>query len=179
MNLNRTEVIRRWRMARKKQIQAICLWQMEDWVREGLIESEVFYVSINEPGHKSCLPDGSNVLMLHFDDLDSAIAGREDDFVLFDQSMAQKVLTFLGRVGSNRLVVHCHLGSSRSGAVACFAHELFGTDAEQFRKDHPLGLKPNRLVLGSLRDAARLPHRSLPDWCVYNDDEPIDSDSIF
>jgi predicted protein tyrosine phosphatase len=75
--------------------------------------------------------------------------------------------------------VHCHLGSSRSGALAYFAHELFGMKTEQLHKNHPLGLKPNPLVLRVLRDVAGMPHNSLPDWCVYNDDVAPDPDSIF
>lgn len=53
------------------------------------------------------------------------------------------------------LIVHCHAGISRSGAVGTFATELLGLNIQQFQKAHPW-IDPQPHVLNLLRVAAGL-----------------------
>lgn len=53
------------------------------------------------------------------------------------------------------LIVHCHAGISRSGAVGTFANELLGLNSEQFQKAHPW-IDPQPYVLNLLRVTAGL-----------------------
>ncbi len=139
-----------------QRIFAISLGEMERLVNRHGSKLRACVISINCPGAQAPLPaESDGVLVLHFDDIEAPIEGAEDRFVLFDRAMAERILSFLQNLAGRHLIVHCHAGVARSGAVALFAHELLGTDAEQFARDNP-SIAPNRLVLSMLRDLAGL-----------------------
>ncbi len=51
----------------------------------------------------------------------------------------------------NEIIVHCHMGKSRSGAVAQFIAERFWYDQDLLMKDNPQ-IEPNRTCLRLLRE---------------------------
>jgi predicted protein tyrosine phosphatase len=140
-----------------QRIFAISLAEMERLVDKRGPSLSAWVISINCPGSKSPLPDNcGNVLVLHFDDIEGPVEGAEDKFVLFDGALAVRILCFLQQFDGAVLIIHCHAGIARSGAVAVFAHELLGTDVAQFWQDNP-GISPNQHVLSVLREVSGLP----------------------
>lgn len=66
-------------------------------------------------------------------------------YTLFDDKMAKRTLEFLEKIHSDKdesvLVLHCHAGISRSGAIAYFASQKYKIDF------HDPNIYPNRWVL--------------------------------
>ena len=79
-----------------------------------------------------------DILSLQFDDItqrdynefESAYPEAVKKYILFGKEHAEKILDFLDKINTDEencaLVVHCHAGISRSGAVAVFAAKKYG-----------------------------------------------------
>jgi predicted protein tyrosine phosphatase len=126
----------------------------------------VWIISITSPycstSTNQCPPlvqDGEDRIALQFDDVDLDPPDPDlcdPDAVFFNREMAQKVVDFL-RVAnqgdtSDLLVVNCHMGVSRSGAVANFARSVFNIDFSDWRRLNPQVI-PNVLVSSLLFNA--------------------------
>ena len=61
-----------------------------------------------------------------------------NDAILFDRSHASQILAFLRKIQKEKedsvLVLHCHAGISRSGAIATFSCDYCGLDYNKFIK---------------------------------------------
>lgn len=109
-------------------------------------------VSIHDCSQKpASLQKGWNaVLRLSFHDTDVAKPGYD----LFSPEQAHQVMAFIEQhVDSERIVVHCNMGVSRSAAVAMFIAEqqernLFQQGRAFFHPDRPA--QYNRLVYSTL-----------------------------
>ena len=89
----------------------------------------------------------SDVLCLFFEDIESSYG---DDAHIFTEEHGIQVLKFLDRNASDdTIVVQCHAGISRSGAIGVFASRYFKLDEDTFKKDNPY-IYPNDLVYGVL-----------------------------
>lgn len=98
-----------------------------------------------------------NYISLQFTDITKEqyekepIEGR-NYWTLFDNKHAEKIITFLDAIHKDpkdaMLVVHCHAGVSRSGAIATFASEYLGVE---FYDPY---VKPNEWVLKLLNEVA-------------------------
>ncbi len=121
-----------------------------------------FVISICDPGEARPLPGAhANLLNLTFCDIapDDIPASERQRFPSMSQQDAVDVVNTLKRWHGSQLhgnlIVQCHAGISRSGAVGTFATELLELDGERFRKEHPW-VDPQPYVLNLLRVAAGL-----------------------
>jgi predicted protein tyrosine phosphatase len=102
--------------------------------------------------------DAVDRIALVFDDIEPHVdratgveLGRDEGFVYFDEVMAEKVCAFIRRAHeedaarADLLLVNCHAGVSRSGAIADFARAVVEVDYEEFRRSNPQ-IVPNVLV---------------------------------
>lgn len=98
-------------------------------------------------------------IALQFDDVE--IRNDRDEKLdptqtYFNDDMAEKVCRFIHRAhfknpgGNDLLVVNCHMGISRSGAVSDFARSTFGLDFGKWKWMNPAA-NPNSLVLELLK----------------------------
>lgn len=94
--------------------------------------------------------DGDDRLALAFDDIEPRVdrasgdpLARDPRFVYFDDDMARRVCAFIARAHRRDpdrralLLVNCHAGVSRSGAIADFARAVVGVDYSDFRRLNP------------------------------------------
>ena len=101
--------------------------------------------------------DGENILKLRFDD---AVDDPDHTLVLFDAEIAEKIVTFIRRIDTSRLLfVNCGAGISRSGAVGEVLNDYFNKyldlnalDDEYFRRLNRQ-IQGNPLVCRVLREA--------------------------
>jgi predicted protein tyrosine phosphatase len=102
--------------------------------------------------------DGEDRIALQFEDIEDkydAYSGIEKPripgLIYFDESMARKICEFLKRAHESSpesrdlLVVNCHMGVSRSGAVSDFARTTFGLNYDEWKRMQPQ-VNPNILV---------------------------------
>lgn len=88
----------------------------------------------------------SNVLKLQFDDA----VEPEGDLVLFDESMARKIVEFINAADRSReLFINCSAGISRSGAVGEVLNDYFNRCLERNEADNEYFQFHNRQVLGN------------------------------
>lgn len=87
------------------------------------------------------------VLMLYFDDIVTEV----DEFVLFDDAMADQIIDFIEgkKAEVDTLLVHCYAGQSRLWAVGAFAVEMLGGDNSKYFK----GVVPNQYIYDVLESA--------------------------
>ena len=96
------------------------------------------------------LRDGEDRIALEFDDIDHQSTAIHT-YTPFDKSMALKVASFIKRAhesnpdGQDLLVINCHAGISRSGAVSSFARSVFNLDYAEWKRAQPQVI-PNLLV---------------------------------
>jgi predicted protein tyrosine phosphatase len=125
------------------------------------------FISIigTEDSELSCLfvSNKNNVLVLKFDDISEDIEVpivRPSGTIMlllkaFNTEQAKQIIDFLG---ANRhketLLIHCHAGVSRSGAVATFANDYYMQDYNAFKADNPYIL-PNPHILQVLNRVYR------------------------
>ena len=73
-------------------------------------------------------------LSLAFDDILPKQIEKSDKYVIFNEKHAQKTLDFLDDIHNDKdsaaLVIHCHAGISRSGAIAYFASQKYNINFE-------------------------------------------------
>ncbi len=90
-------------------------WLSKQWMET--IKTPSVVISIGDP--KEDLPnfgcDHIDVLRLEFDDVEEDLG---PEYVMFDWTMARKILQFEQRYKDHDIIVHCHAGISRSVAVA-------------------------------------------------------------
>lgn len=107
---------------------------------------KVWIISVMNPEDEPLVKPSEHCLPLHFHDVDDE---EEMHFKLFNREMAHEVVAFLKKAnadeGRNLLVVNCHAGVSRSGAISLFARGVFGLDYSEWRRDNPQ-VEPNLLV---------------------------------
>lgn len=107
--------------------------------------------------------DAEDRLALAFDDIEprkSATGGelRPEGFTFFDDAMARRVCDFVARAHGDHptrrdlLLVNCHAGVSRSGAIADFARTVAGVDYDAFKRANPQ-IVPNAFVRRALFEA--------------------------
>lgn len=91
--------------------------------------------------------------------------------VVFDVEHAKKIIGFIDKIQKDNrdvtLVIHCHAGISRSGAVGTFACDYCGLDYNKFLKNNP-GILPNHHILGLLRRTAKM----TPSFGTHNGIDP-------
>lgn len=121
-----------------------------------------FVISICDPGEARPLPDAHpHLLNLTFCDIapGDIPEGERQRFPAMSPEDAASVVSAIRRWHElglrGNLIVQCHAGISRSGAVGSFAVELLGLSTEQFLKEHPW-VEPHPHVLNLLRVAAGL-----------------------
>lgn len=132
-----------------------------------------WFICINGtvPGeeNKPFLESRLNVLNLFFDDIDEDILIKvfyrnEQDEIesknhtckSFDSNNANETIRFLTLIShfakkeeNINLIIHCHAGISRSGAIGVFANDFLGLKYEDFKQENPHVL-PNSKVLREL-----------------------------
>lgn len=112
-----------------------------------------------------------NVLSLHFSDISreeyDSIKAYENEqtkrlkeqIIVFDRGHAKKVIDFVTKLQiepqKRLLVVHCHAGISRSGAVGLFINRYLKLNDKLFRQDNPYIL-PNAYILSTLMEMSGL-----------------------
>lgn len=100
--------------------------------------------------------DGEDRIALQFHDIEGDPLDYDPDTVFFNKDMAKKIVEFLRLANKGEsndlLVVNCHLGISRSGAVSSFARTVFGIDYSNWKRENPQVI-PNGLVLELLHHA--------------------------
>jgi len=107
--------------------------------------------------------DAEDRIALQFDDIEDkydAYSGitmpRIEPFVYFSEDMARKVVQFVKRAhesnpeSNDLLVVNCHMGIARSGAVSDFVRTVCDLDYDTWRRMNPQA-NPNLLVKSLLR----------------------------
>jgi predicted protein tyrosine phosphatase len=94
-------------------------------------------------------PDFAAVLRLEFSDVQAAEAPID---VLFAPEHAAEIMRFVGRWRhAERLVVHCHVGASRSPGVALGLCDRFGWPTAELEAAHPAWNRRVRRLLGEDR----------------------------
>ncbi len=86
------------------------------------------------------------VLTLQFDDAEV----QTDHVTLFTEEQAMQIIKFIrrNRHRSDRLLVHCYAGQSRSMAVGAFAVKMLGGDNKRYFQV----ASPNQMVYQTLLD---------------------------
>jgi predicted protein tyrosine phosphatase len=105
------------------------------------------------------LKDNGRLLSLHFDDT-TPKATRNLSHLLADKFMdsrqADDIFEFLEDwhkdEKNNLLIVHCHAGVCRSGAIASFAQHFCDVNGYMFQADNP-NIQPNRWVEEKMYEA--------------------------
>jgi len=103
------------------------------------------------------IKDGPDRISLQFDDVEDEYDDfghakpRVEYYIYFDEKMARNICEFVKRTHENDrenndlLVVNCHMGISRSGAVSDFVRSVCGIDYNLWKRMNPQ-LIPNLLV---------------------------------
>lgn len=106
------------------------------------------------------LSDAPNVLNLFFDDVETDIEitllspTKQHVCKAFTPDQGILIIDFLESMKANgidELIIHCHAGVSRSGAVGTFAREYLELDLKEFRELNP-NIYPNAKVLRELNN---------------------------
>jgi len=94
-----------------------------------------------------------NVLCLQVDDiLDPDV--ENNNLILFNEEHAEKVCEFINNLKSREeftLVIHCHAGICRSGAIAEFARNILRLSLEDFNRENQ-HILPNCHISKVLRE---------------------------
>ena len=115
---------------------------------------KVWIISITNPtieGREDNVPplvtDGEDRIALQFHDIDSVDCDHKT--IPFDLAMADKIVNFIKKAhqgdSNDLLVVNCHAGISRSGAVSEFAGYVCDLDYSSWRRQNS-SVIPNVLV---------------------------------
>lgn len=108
-------------------------------------------ISISDPAAPPARlsPDFVAVLRLAFDDIQAATSPAD---VLFSPEHAAAIVDFVERwAHADRLVVHCHVGASRSPGVALGLCDIFGWQAAELEQGYPAWNRLVRRVLAERR----------------------------
>lgn len=118
--------------------------------------TKVAFISINETFSNDDKPlfneDRDNLRVLFFDDVTEDIQLNWGVAKAFTKEQGKIIIDFLNKMKDrDTLIVHCHAGISRSGAVGQFAADFYGIDYKEFRNTNP-HIHPNTAVTRILRD---------------------------
>ena len=123
---------------------------------DNIADKNVAIISISEPKGYHHLKDNSNVLNLDFHDIDEPCK----DYTHFTKEMAKEIIGFVNKNKDKKtLIIHCHVGISRGGAVGLAINEYLGQDYKEFKKQHPK-IVPNTLVTKIFNELAISPDTS-------------------
>jgi predicted protein tyrosine phosphatase len=100
------------------------------------------------------------ILSLFFHDITEKINNRyQGKFILFSDCHCIPIIKFIDDLKKSKeattLVIHCHAGISRSGAIGTFACDYCNLDYQKFINEHET-IYSNPYVLRLLRDKARV-----------------------
>lgn len=123
----------------------------------------ILMISINNSDFHAIYTPSERISVHHFDDITPKATFMLSNLVadkFMDTIQASYILNFIDRWHSNKatkdlLLVHCHAGICRSGAVAAFAQFYCQTDFNMFLKDNP-NIQPNHWVEEKLYEALRV-----------------------
>src|SRR5690349_5072366 len=141
-------------------VRAVSYATMQEYLRGGneahpcavlaRAHAKVWIVSVTSPEHAPLVKDGDDRIALVFDDIEPHVdrvtgveLGRDPGFVYFDQTMAERICEFVRKAHEaeparrDLLLVNCHAGISRSGAIADFTRTVAEIDYEDFRRLNP------------------------------------------
>ena len=100
-----------------------------------------------------------NILTLQFDDIghrDYLGNGWNASWIPFNAGHAFRIIDFLRKMDQTLpLVINCHAGISRSGAIGTFACKYFGLDYSDFSMENR-HIIPNSFILKILETEAEL-----------------------
>lgn len=128
---------------------------------DNVADKNVAIISISEPSLKGekgyhYLKNNKNVLNLDFHDIDEPCK----DYTHFTKEMAKEIIDFVNKNEDKKtLIIHCHAGISRSGAVGLAINEYLGQDYKEFKKQNPQVI-PNTLVTKIFNELAISPDTS-------------------
>ncbi len=97
------------------------------------------YISIYDDMSKPAIPKHDYVLQLCFDDVTSRdepeLQKYKISYILFTEVMARQIKTFIEKISNTckTLVINCHAGISRSGAVGIVLNDYF--NKEHYKED--------------------------------------------
>jgi predicted protein tyrosine phosphatase len=96
-----------------------------------------------------------------------------EDEILFNKDHARQIISFVNNLKEiDTLVIHCHAGVSRSGAVGVFLAKYLNVDFEKFKEENK-NISPNEYILDLLMEESNSKFEIEPFW-----NEPL-TDSIF
>lgn len=119
----------------------------------------------------------SDVSRREYEDLKRIDKHESDKVTLFDESHAKQIIEFIdndNKLLDHLLIVHCHAGISRSGAVGLFACRYLNLDEDLFREHHP-DIQPNFYIYSTLyeisgmkNDYQKFWQETIPLWIRYD-----------
>ena len=154
-----------FRPLRQRDLGDWSLISICDRPEEAVVETPEHIVRLQQYG---C----TEVLKLFFEDVGCMY---EDDTRLFTEEQGLQILEFLNRHKTeDTIVVQCHAGIARSGAIGVFATRYFHLDEGVFKRDNP-HIYPNDFVYGTLAKLSGLTGQYTPWWL----DVDVSSGDIF
>lgn len=116
---------------------------------------DTFIISIRDPGDDSFLPPSNIFKTWKFYDIEHEIGDYKP--ISFEQ--AKEIYEFIRSNFGKKLVVHCHAGIARSGAIGEFYWEMLGGGYKELSEKFTI--LPNPTVLYLLRIAEKQKDDSL------------------
>jgi predicted protein tyrosine phosphatase len=111
------------------------------------------------------------ILKLIFSDIKPSY--NHEDEILFNKDHARQIISFVNNLKEiDTLVIHCHAGVSRSGAVGVFLAKYLNVDFEKFKEENK-NISPNEYILDLLMEESNSKFEIEPFW-----NKPL-TDSIF
>lgn len=111
------------------------------------------------------------ILKLIFSDIKPSYNHKDE--ILFNKNHAKQIISFVNNLKEiDTLVIHCHAGVSRSGAVGVFLAKYLNVDYERFKKENK-NIFPNEYILDLLMEESNSKFEIEPFW-----NKPL-TDSIF
>ena len=107
---------------------------------------DTFFISILDPGDQDLLEPRYNYRTWKFYDIEQDISSYKG--ISFDQ--AREIFEFIKSHEDKNLIVHCHAGVARSGAIGEFYWEMLGGGYKELTEKFPY-IMPNARVLQYLR----------------------------
>jgi predicted protein tyrosine phosphatase len=124
--------------------------------------NQVAFISINDTEGAYSKPwfneNHSNVLNLHFDDVESALEVSPTNKIQcrpFTEEQGKSIIDFIeSNKNKKQFIVHCAAGIARSGAVGLFINDYFGENYDEFMKNNPY-VHPNGHITRTLNKLLR------------------------
>jgi predicted protein tyrosine phosphatase len=124
--------------------------------------NQIAFISINDTEGSYSKPwfneNHSNVLNLHFDDVESALEVSPTNKIQcrpFTEEQGKAIIDFIeSNKDKRQFIVHCAAGISRSGAVGLFINDYFAGNYDEFMKINPY-VHPNGHITRTLNKLLR------------------------